>query len=473
MSRSPESGTVLGCRGRCIGDFYTGQVRVLVTGAAGMLGCRLATELRRNGIAGRPVDALLLADRVAPGGDLADDVIVGDIADADYVDLLASTEPDVVFHLAAVVSAAAEADVEAGYDVNVHGLWHLLEAARLSPEWTPRLVAASSVAVFSDSGPTPIAGLHRRAPRSTYGTQKAIGELLVADYSRRGAVDGVALRLPTIVVRTAEPNAAASTFLSTIVRAGLRGEEAVIPVDRSIRAWIASPDAAVSQLLHAATLPGPALDEERCLTMPGLSVSVADLLAAVDRRGGPADTGRLVDRPDPAIEAIVASWPSSFDCSRAESMGFAADRDVDEIIARHLDWSAAQAGEPSSAIPRPDDGPPRSDEESEEDDVTGMDFVRLAANTPVRQPGASEPMTSYDDAAATLLSKVRAFIETLGDEERQVFAAMLAPAVTEAWEADEVAGFDAWTPTRVQDHLHRAIRNERLVIERADPEDLG
>lgn len=473
MCRGPESGTVVGRRGRCTGDFYTGAVRVLVTGAAGMLGVRLTTELRRHGIAGRPVDALLLADRIEPEHALADDVIVGDIADADYVDLLASTEPDVVFHLAAVVSAAAETDVEAGYDVNVHGLWHLLESARLSPEWTPRLVVASSVAVFSDSGEAPIPGLHRRAPRSTYGTQKAIGELLVADYSRRGAVDGIALRLPTIVVRTAEPNEAASTFLSSIVRAGLRGEDAVIPVGRGVRAWIASPDAATVQLLHAAALPTPALGDERCLTMPGLSVSVADLLAAVDRQGAPADTHHLVDRPDPAIEAIVASWPSSFDCSRAESLGFVADRDVDEIIARHLDWSAAQAAAPASPIAHPDDGAAASHAEADEDDVTGLDFVRLAANTPVRRPGASEPMTSYDDAAATLLSKVREFIETLGDEERQVFAAMLAPAVTEAWEADEVAGFDAWSPTRVQDHLHRAIRNERLVIERADPEDLG
>ncbi|MFN3216406.1 MAG: NAD-dependent epimerase/dehydratase family protein [Acidimicrobiales bacterium] len=448
-------------------------MRVLVTGAAGMLGTRLAAVLRRHGIAGGPVGQLVLADRIEPIHGPDDDVIVGDIADADYVDLLASTEPDVVFHLAAVVSAAAEADVEIGYDVNVHGLWHLLESARLNPDWTPRLVVASSVAVFSDADEAPIPESHRWAPRSTYGTQKAIGELLTADYSRRGAVDGVALRLPTIVVRTAEPNQAASTFLSSIVRAGLRGEAADIPVGRDLRAWIASPDAAVAQLLHAAALPGPALGAERCLTMPGLSVSVADLLAAVDRRGEPAGTSHLVDRPDPSIEAIVASWPPSFDCSRAEALGFVADRDVDEIIVRHLDWISAQAGESSSPIAEADANAEVSDDETDEDDVTGMDFVRLDADTTVRQPGASEPMTSYDDAAATLLSKVREFIETLGDDERQVFAAMLAPAVTEAWEADEVAGFDAWTPTRVQDHLHRAIRNERLVIQRADPEDLG
>jgi D-erythronate 2-dehydrogenase len=448
-------------------------VRVLVTGAAGMLGIRLAAMLRRHGIADGPVDRLVLADRMEPPRGPGDDVIVGDIADADYVDLLASTEPDVVFHLAAVVSAAAETDVEAGYDVNVHGLWHLLEAARLSPEWAPRLVMASSVAVFSDADEAPIPGLHRRAPRSTYGTQKAIGELLLADYSRRGAVDGIALRLPTIVVRTAEANQAASTFLSSIVRAGLRGEEADIPVGRDLRAWIASPDAAVAQLLHAAALPSAVLGEERCLTMPGLSVSVDDLLAAVERRGEPAGTSRLVDRPDPAIEAIVASWPSSFDCSRAEALGFAADRDVDEIIARHVDWAAAQGGAFASPVAGAAASGDDHDHESDDDDVTGMDFVRLAANTPARRPGASEPMTSYDDAAATLLAKVRDFIETLGDEERQVFAAMLAPAVTEAWEADEVAGFDAWTPTSVQDHLQRAIRKERLVIARADPEDLA
>jgi nucleoside-diphosphate-sugar epimerase len=444
-------------------------VRVLVTGAAGMLGTRLAALLRRDGIDGRLVDDLVLADRIEPPQARGAHVIVGDIADADFVDLLASTEPDVVFHLAAVVSSAAEADVETGYDVNVHGLWHLLEAARLSPGWTPRLIVASSVAVFSDPDGAPIPGRHRRAPRSTYGTQKAIAELLLSDYSRRGAVDGVALRLPTIVVRTAEPNEAASTFLSSIVRAGLCGEEAIIPVGRDLRAWIASPDAAIAQLLHAAALPSAALGDERCLTMPGLSVSVADLLAAVERRSAPASTGRLIERHDPAIEAIVASWPASFDCAGAEALGFTGDRDVDEIVARHVDWTSSPATEEVDDFP-PGDAP---EDASDEDDVTGMDFGRLADNTSARRPGASEPMTSYDDAATSLLSKVREFIETLGDEERQVFAAMLAPAVTEAWEADEVAGFDAWTPTRVQDHLQRAIRNERLVIGRADPEDLG
>lgn len=433
-----------------------------------MLGSRLAAMLRRQGLAGGPVDDLVLADCDEPPHRRGDQVIVGDIADADYVDLLASTEPDIVFHLAAVVSAAAETDVETGYDVNVHGLWHLLEAARLAPDWTPRLVVASSVAVFADADEAPIPALHRRAPRSTYGTQKAIGELLLADYVRRGVVDGVALRLPTIVVRTAEPNAAASTFLSSIVRAGLRGEEAVIPVGRDLRAWIASPDAAIAQLLHAAALPSDALGDERCLTMPGLSVSVGDLLAAVERRGSPAGVERLIERPDPGVESIVASWPASFDCSRAEALGFAGDTDVDEIIARHVRWMAVEAneaaGDAASDAPQAD---------TTDDDVTGMDFGRLADNTSARRPGASEPMTSYDDAATSLLSKVRAFIETLGDEERQVFAAMLAPAVTEAWESDEVSGFDAWTPTRVQDHLQRAIRNERLVIGRADPEDLG
>jgi nucleoside-diphosphate-sugar epimerase len=446
-----------------------------VTGAAGMLGSRLAAMLRRYGLAGGLVSELVLADRVEPPHGPGDRTIVGDIADADYVDLLASTEPDVIFHLAAIVSAAAEADVEIGYDVNVHGLWHLLEAARLSPGWTPRLVVASSVAVFSDADDGPTPGLHPRGPRSTYGTQKAIGELLLSDYSRRGAVDGVALRLPTIVVRTAEPNQAASTFLSTIVRACLHGEEAVLPVGRGLAAWIASPDAAIAQLLHAATLPSAALGDERCLTMPGLSVSVGDLLAAVERRGAPASTSRVTDSVDPAVEAIVASWPAWFDCSRAEELGFVADTDVDQIIARYVDWSSSHAPEPSDG-PHPGavlDAASDETDDDEIDDVTGLDFGRLADNTSARRPGASEPMTSYDDAAASLLSKVREFIETLGDEERQVFAAMLAPAVTEAWETDEVVGFDAWTPTRVQDHLQRAIRNERLVIGRADPEDLG
>jgi len=423
-------------------------MRVLVTGAAGMLGVRLTDALRRSGLGSEPVTEFVLADRVGPEGAADREVLVGDISDVEFADLLASTEPDVVFHLAAVVSGQAEADVDLGYDVNVRGLWHLLEAARVHPDWRPRLVMASSVAVFGDADVAPLGPLHRCAPESSYGTQKAIGELLVRDYSRRGDIDGVAVRLATIVVRSAPPNAAASTFLSTIIRGPLAGQPGVIPVARTMRAWIASPATAVRQLLHAACLGAEDLADERVLTMPGLTVSVQDLVDAVERHGGTEATRHVVDEPDPSIEAIVARWPDELDVTAAVSLGFPTDRSVDDLVALHLD------------------------ELERADDVTGMDFGRLAPTNPAPPTGANVAMTNNDDAAASVLAKVRTFIDTLEDDERQVFAAMLAPAVAEAWASDDdVAGFEVWTPTRVHDHLNRAIRDQRFRIERADPSD--
>jgi nucleoside-diphosphate-sugar epimerase len=289
--------------------------RPLITGAAGMLGRKLAERL----------DAPVLAD-------LPD----SDIAEPGVADRLVAGRPDVVFHLAAVVSGEAESDPDKGYRVNVDGTRRLLDAIRAKGH-RPRFVFASSIAVFGPPFPDSIGDDLAPAPLTSYGMQKAICELLVSDATRRGDVDGVSLRLPTICVRPGEPNRAASGFFSSIIREPLRGREAVLPVPDDVRHWFASPRAAVGFLLHAAELPADALGERRCLTMPGVSATVADELAALRAVGGD-QVVRLVRRePDEAVTRIVAGWPRRFDARRALELGFRAESSFVEIVRIHVE----------------------------------------------------------------------------------------------------------------------------------------
>jgi len=305
-------------------------VRVLVVGAAGMLGRKLAVHLAQDG----RVAELALVD--VDAGDAETDV--ADVAEPGVAAALVASRPDVVFHLAAVLSGEAEADFDKGYRVNLDGTRRLLEAIRaVGGGYRPRVVFASSIAVYGAPFPDPIGDDFQTTPLTSYGTQKAMSELLLADYTRRGLLDGVGLRLPTICVRPGKPNRAASGFFSSIVREPLNGEEAVLPVPDGVRHWFASPRAAVGFLVHAAELDGAALGDRRSLTMPGVSATVADEIEALRRVGGEEAVRRIRREPDETIMRIVAGWPGRFDARRAAALGFRAESDFEEIVRVHVE----------------------------------------------------------------------------------------------------------------------------------------
>lgn len=316
-------------------------MRVLVTGAAGMIGRRLTERLVTGGaLGGSAIDAIDLHDVVAPpvSDDAAAEVtaFVGDLADPASVSRLVDRRPDVVFHLAGVVSGEAEADLAKGYRVNLDGTRLLFDALR-DATGVPRVVFTSSLAVYGAPFPDgPIPDDFHLTPLTSYGTQKLVGEALLADYSRRGLIDGVGIRLPTITVRPGAPNAAASGFFSGIIREPLAGVEAVLPVSRDVRHPHASPASAVGFLLHAATLDTARLGARRNLMMPSVSVTVGEQLEALARVAGD-DVLRLIrDRPDDAVATIVAGWPTEFSADRARALGFTSESTFDEIIAAHL-----------------------------------------------------------------------------------------------------------------------------------------
>ena len=320
-------------------------MHALVTGAAGMLGRKLTESLARLGLpGGAAVDALTLIDVVepkAPAGFSGKTVArATDIAAAGVAEAMIATQPDLVFHLAAIVSGEAEADFDKGYRINLdatRGLFDAIRTANAATGYRPRVVFASSIAVFGAPFPEKIGDDFLETPLTSYGTQKAIAELLLADCSRRGFFDGIGLRLPTICVRPGKPNRAASGFFSNIIREPLVGREAVLPVGDDVRHWHASPRSAVGFFHHAAAIDLSALGARRSLTMPGVSATVGEEIAALERVAGPK-AARLIRRePDPAIERIVAGWPRDFDAARALALGFRAESSFDEIVRVHVE----------------------------------------------------------------------------------------------------------------------------------------
>ncbi len=319
--------------------------RVLIIGAAGMVGRKLAERLAREGRIGpRPVDSLHLVDVIEPAAvQGAFPVSTGtvDVADAMAAPGLIADRPDIIVHLAAIVSGEAEQDFDKGYSINMDGTRHLLEAIRAEGAgrgpYCPRLVFTSSIAVFGAPFPAAIGDDFLCAPRTSYGTQKAIGELLLADYTRKGFVDGIGIRLPTVCVRPGRPNAAASGFFSNIIREPLAGQEAVLPVSEDVRHWHVSPRSAVGFLLHAATLDGEAVGPRRTLNMPGVSATVGEQIAALRRVGGERAVALIRREPDPFIQGIVANWAEDFAASRALALGFRADADFDSIVRVHVE----------------------------------------------------------------------------------------------------------------------------------------
>ena len=263
-----------------------------------------------------------------------------DISKPGEMEKLIATRPDTVFHLAAIVSGEAEADFDKGYAINLDGTRFLFDAIRLEgmkSHYKPRVVFSSSIAVFGAPFPEKIGDEFFTTPLTSYGTQKAIGELLLSDYSRRGFFDGIGIRLPTICIRPGKPNKAASGFFSNILREPLVGQEAVLPVSEDVRHWHASPRSAVGFLLHAATMDLEPLGWRRNLSMPGLSATVGEQIEALRRVAGEKAVKLIRREPDPMIAKIVSGWARDFDTSRAASLGFTAERSFDEIIRVHIE----------------------------------------------------------------------------------------------------------------------------------------
>jgi nucleoside-diphosphate-sugar epimerase len=317
-------------------------MHILITGAAGMIGRKLVARLVAAGaLNGKPIDKFTLIDVSAPqkpqGFAGAVETSAADIADAAAARAAVAGRPDVIFHLAAVVSGEAELDFEKGVHVNLDGSRALIEAIRTTGEgYRPRLVFTSSIAVFGAPFPEAIADDFHLTPLTSYGTQKAIVELLLADYSRRGFLDAIGIRLPSIVVRPGRPNKAASGFFSSIIREPLAGEEAVLPVEDSVLHWHASPRAAVGFLVHAAGVDREKLGSRVNLTMPGVCCTVAEQIAALRRIAGDKVAARIRREPDPLVARIVAGWPSRFDPRRALALGFQGEASFDEIIRVHI-----------------------------------------------------------------------------------------------------------------------------------------
>jgi D-erythronate 2-dehydrogenase len=319
-------------------------LHILVLGAAGMVGRKLTDQLLRDGRLGsREITRITLQDVVAPAAPakatFSIDAVTCDFAVPGVAEKLVADRPDVIFHLAAIVSGEAELDFDKGYRINLDGTRMLFDAVRLAGNgYRPRLVFTSSIAVFGAPYPEAIGDEFFSTPLSSYGTQKAIGELLLADYSRRGFMDGIGIRLPTICIRPGLPNKAASGFFSGILREPLAGKDAILPVGEDVRHWHASPRSAVGFLIHAATIDSAIVGARRSLTMPGLSATVGEQIAALKRVAGEKVASRIRREPDAFIMGIVAGWPRNFEAGRARELGFTtAEKTFDDIIRIHIE----------------------------------------------------------------------------------------------------------------------------------------
>ena len=319
-------------------------MKVLITGGAGLLGRRLADKLVERealkGTDGRDdaIDEIVLLDIVTAGEftDARIRMIVGDISDATLLHRAIDRNTASVFHLAAIVSGQAEADFDLGMRINVDASRSLLEACRASGH-QPRVVFTSSVAVYGGDLPATVLDSTALNPQSSYGTQKAIGELLINDYSRKGFIDGRVLRLPTVSVRPGKPNKAASSFASGIIREPLNGEQSTCPIAPETRVWLLSPRKAIEGLILGHELPAQALGSSRVVNLPGVCVTVREMVAALERVAGTEAAKRVRWERDAATNRIVASWPGAWDTRRAEALGFSGDTDVDSIIRAYIE----------------------------------------------------------------------------------------------------------------------------------------
>jgi nucleoside-diphosphate-sugar epimerase len=316
-------------------------MHVLITGAAGMIGRKLSARLVKDGqLNGQKIDRLTLIDVVAPekptgfGG--AAELSASDLSSPGAAAKAIAGKPYVIFHLAGVVSGEAETDFDKGYRVNLDGTRALLEEVRAAG-YKPKVVFTSSIAVYGAPFPASIADEFQLTPLTSYGTQKAICELLLADYNRRGILEGVGIRLPTICVRPGKPNNAASGFFSGIIREPLAGQEALLPVSESVRHTHASPRSAVSFLIHAAGLTREQLGPRINLAMPGVSCTVGEQIDALRRVAGDKVAARIRRHPDELVQRIVSGWAERLDAKRARDLGFKAEANFDDIVRAHIE----------------------------------------------------------------------------------------------------------------------------------------
>ncbi|QEL25379.1 SDR family oxidoreductase [Bosea sp. F3-2] len=318
-------------------------MHILVLGGAGMVGRKFIERLARDGaLGGKPVTRVTAQDVVVasppPAAPFDFEAVISDLSIEGEAESLIATRPELIVHLAAIVSGEAEADFDKGYRINLDGTRYLFEAIRKAGDgYKPRVVFTSSIAVFGAPFHDKIEDEFFTTPLTSYGTQKAIGELLLCDYSRRGFFDGVGIRLPTICVRPGKPNKAASGFFSNIIREPLNGEEAVLPVSDQVRHWHASPRSAVGFLIHAATMDTAVIGPRRVLTMPGYSCTVAEQIEALRKVAGDNVVARIKRVPDPVIDKIVEGWPRNFNPKRALALGFKAESSFEEIIRVHIE----------------------------------------------------------------------------------------------------------------------------------------
>lgn len=317
------------------------MTKILILGGGGMIGQKLAHCLATECWNGQPAEVTLHDVGFAPDGAVASHRITGSLTEPGAAERLAALRPDVIFHLAAIVSGEAEQDFDKGWEVNMFPTWNLLSALRAEhvssgETYLPRLVFASSIAVFGAPFPDKISDDFLTAPLTSYGAQKACCELMVGDFSRKGFIDGVSIRLPTICVRPGKPNKAASGFFSGIIREPLNGLAAVLPVPDTVRHWHASPRSAVGFLLRAGTMELEPLGARRSLNMPGLSCTVAEQIEALREVAGADAVAHIRAEPDEDIMKIVAGWPRDFDTARARDLGFVAESDFAEIIRTYI-----------------------------------------------------------------------------------------------------------------------------------------
>ncbi len=316
-------------------------MHILITGAAGMIGRKLSARLVKDTqLNGKKIDRLTLIDVVAPekpaGFAGTAELSASDLSSPGAAAKAIAGKPDVIFHLAGVVSGEAETDFDKGYRVNLDGTRVLLEEIRAAG-YKPKVVFTSSVAVYGAPFPASIGDEFQLTPLTSYGTQKAISELLLADYNRREFLDGVGIRLPTICVRPGKPNKAASGFFSGIIREPLAGQEALLPVSETVRHTHASPRAAVGFLIHAAGLTRDQLGPRISLAMPGVSCTVGEQIDALRRVAGDKVAARIRRAPDELVQRIVSGWAERLDAKRARDLGFKAETSFDDIIRAHIE----------------------------------------------------------------------------------------------------------------------------------------
>ncbi len=318
-------------------------MKILILGGGGMVGQKLAHHLLAQGLNGQK-DLHIISHDIGfpPNAAPVTDARTGNLADPGVPQALAGERPDVIFHLASIVSGEAETNFDLGWNVNMHPTWALLEALRAQHEasggtYRPRLVFTSSIAVFGGPYPDKISDDFLSAPQTSYGAQKTICEAMISDFSRKGFVDGLSIRLPTICVRPGKANLAASSFFSGIIREPLNGKPAILPVPDDVRHWHASPRSAVGFLTHAAGLDTNALQGRRALNLPGVSCTVAEQIEALRDVAGNDAVALIERRPDPAIQKIVSGWPRDFAPQRALDLGFRADADFRSIVQVYID----------------------------------------------------------------------------------------------------------------------------------------